>query len=41
MDEGEFRLLLFGAGITMAFLGMRVFLDWDAKRINFKIGHNR
>jgi hypothetical protein len=41
MNEDEFRLLLFGVGITMTFLGMRIFLDWEDKSIKFDIRHRK
>jgi len=41
MNEDEFKLVLFGVGITMAFLGMRLFLDWEDKIIKFDIRHKK
>jgi hypothetical protein len=41
MDDVELKLLLFGAGITIAFLGMRIYLDWDYKIIKFTTGHRK
>jgi hypothetical protein len=41
MDEAELKLLLLGAGITIAFLGMRIYLDWNGRSINFDIGRKR
>jgi len=41
MDDGEIKLLLFGAGITMAFLGLRICLDWDDKIIKFTTGNRK
>ena len=41
MNEDEFRLLIFGLGITMAFLGMRIFLDIEDKSIKFDIRHRK
>lgn len=38
MDEAELKLLLFGAGIAIAFLGIRIYLDWDGEGVNFDIG---
>jgi len=37
MDDNEFKLALFGVSMTMFFLGMRIFLDWENKRIQLDI----
>ena len=37
MNDDETKLVLFGLGITMAFLGMRLFLDWEDKISKFDI----
>jgi hypothetical protein len=37
MSEDELRLALFGVGITLAFLGMRILLDWEDKKIKFNL----
>jgi hypothetical protein len=41
MNEDEFKLVVFGVSITMAFLGMRIFLDWEDRSIKFNIGHKK
>ena len=41
MNEEEIKLALFGVGITMAFLSIRIIFDWEDGKINFKIRRKR
>jgi hypothetical protein len=41
MNDEEVKLILFGVGITMSFIIMRIFLDWEEKIIKFDIGHKK
>jgi hypothetical protein len=41
MNDDELKLVLFGVGITMAFLGMRIFLDLEDKISKFDIFHKK
>ena len=41
MNDDELKLVLFGLGITMAFLGMRIFLDWEDKISKLDILHRK
>ena len=42
MNEDELKLVVFGVAITMSFIGMRIFLDWENKNFKFNIiGHKK
>jgi hypothetical protein len=41
MNDDELKLVLFGVGITLAFLGMRIFLDLEDKISKFDILHKK
>lgn len=41
MGNDEINLALFGVGIVLAFLSMRIYLDWEDKKIKFDRRHNQ
>jgi hypothetical protein len=41
MTDDEIKLALFGLGVTLTFLSMRIFLDWDDMKIKFDLRHKK
>jgi hypothetical protein len=41
MTDEEIKLALFGVGVTLTFLSMRIFLGWEDKKINWDILHRK